>query len=306
LKHIKVGTKTVLDWISLYKNGSSTTKIAKHYGVHNSTVSRNLRHYIMLRDRLAASIVASAKYPKTPFTGDKSEGAYLAGLVEDFHVRRAGRLIELNSTTTHPAMGQLFRKIFTRFGHPTLKPGYNPRGYYQYHLAVSLHESFEPVLRKSEKMPAWVPQSIDDSIFQAYLAGLIAAEGCVRLYCGNRRAHAVLHITINKPALLVQLSRSVGGNLYEVQRAWRLVIYGKAAVELLHRLDIRHQEKVDKARLVMDYAGEAWPTVEPLCLELVTYIKAQVNKYKTQARLEYIEKHGIPHPAETRMTEVAL
>lgn len=301
-----MGSQAVREWISLYTNGSSTTKIAKQYGVHSSTVSRNLGCYITLRDRLAALVTASTKYPKTPFTGDEGEGAFLAGLVEDLNVRIAGRLIELNSTTTHPAMGQLFRKIFTRFGHPTLRPGYNPRGYYQYHLAVSLHRSFEPFLRKLENMPVWVPQSSDDPIFQAYLAGLIAAEGCIRLYCGNRRAHAVLHITLNKPSLLVQLSRIVGGNLYEVQRAWRLVIYGKAAVELLRRLDIRHQEKVDKAKLVMDHAGEKWPTVEPLWLGLVNSIKVQVNKYKAQARFEYIEKHGSPHPAETRIAEVAL
>src|SRR2546425_1981718 len=105
---------------------------SQQYGVHSSTVSRNLGCYIKLRDRLAALVTASTKYPKTPFTGDKGEGAFLAGLVEDFDVRRAGRLIELNSTTTHPAMGQLFRKIFTRFGHPTLRPGYHLRGYYQY------------------------------------------------------------------------------------------------------------------------------------------------------------------------------
>jgi hypothetical protein len=301
-----VGTQAVLEWISLYKSGSSTTKIAKEYGVHNSTVSRNLGRYITLRGRLAALAAASTKYPKTPFTGDKCEGAFLAGLVEDFHVRRAGRLIELNSTTTHPAMGQLFRKIFTRFGHPTLTPGYHPRGYYQYHLAVSLHQSFEPFLRKLEKTPAWVPQSSDDPIFQAYLAGLIAAEGCIRLYNGNHRAHAVLHITLNKPSLLSQLSRIVGGNLYEVQRAWRLVIYGKVAVELLHCLDILHQEKVDKAKLVVDYAGRNWPTVEPIWLGLVAGIKVQVSKYKAHARLEYIEKHGIPHPAETSMAHVAL
>ena len=80
----------------------------------------------------------------------------------------------------------------------------------------------------------------------------------------------------------------------------------EAAVELLRRLDIRHQEKVDKAKLVMDHAGEKWPTVEPLWLGLVNRIKVQVNKYKAQARIEYIEKHRIPHPAETRIAEVVL
>ena len=84
----------------------------------------------------------------------------------------------------------------------------------------------------------------------------------------------------------------IGGRLYEVTRAWRLVIYGKAAVALLRHVDIRHEEKVEKARLVMDHAGERWSNVEPLWLETVNRIKVQVSQYKAQARLEYIRKHG--------------
>ena len=94
--------------------------------------------------------------------------------------------------------------------------------------------------------------------------------------------------------------------MYEVTRAWRLVIYGKAAVELLRHVDIRHEEKVEKARLVMDHAGEKWSNVEPSWLETVNRIKVQVSQYKAQARLEYIRKHGIPHRAEARLSEVTL
>ena len=203
-------------------------------------------------------------------------------------------------------MGLLFRQSFTPFGHVTLRPGYNSRGYYQYHISTYLHHSFELLLKKSENMPDWVPQSSDDLTFQAYLAGLIAAEGCIRLYNANSRAHALLHITLKKPKLLRELSMIIGGRLYEVTRAWRLVIYGKAAVALLRHVDIRHEEKVEKARLVMDHAGERWSNVEPLWLETVNRIKVQVSQYKAQARLEYIRKHGTPHRAEARLSEATL
>ena len=196
MKHVKAETHPVLEWISLCRNGSSTTKIAKQYGVDNSTVSRNLRRYITLRDRLTAVVLVSTKYPKTPFSGNEAEGAFLAGLVEDFHVRRTGRLIELNSTITHPPLELLFRQMVTPFGHVTLSPGYNSRGYYQYHMSTYLHHSFELPLKKSENMPDWVPLSIDDYTFQEYLAGLIAAEGCIRLYNANSRAHALLPATL--------------------------------------------------------------------------------------------------------------
>lgn len=289
----------VLEWISLYQNGSSTTKIAKKYGVVASTVSRRLGRYIKLRERMAASIAASTRFPKTPFSGDKLEGAFLAGLAEDFHVRKAGRLMELRSATTHPAMGRLFHRTFEHYGHPTSRPGYDPRGYYRYHLSVYLHETFEPLLGKSENIPSWIPHSSHDPVFESYLAGLIAAEGCIRLYRANDRAHAVLHITLKKPKLLSELSKITKARLYEVQRAWRLVIYGKAAVELLRRLDIRHEEKVEKAKLVMDHAGERWSNLEPLWQETVNQIRLQVKQYKAEARLDFVQRHGLPHPAET-------
>ena len=125
---MKVGANTVLGWVSLYKHGASTTEIARRYGVSSSTVSRRLRRYVELRDRVDASVTASTKYPKSHFSGNMLEAGFLAGLVEDFHVREEGRLIELNSTTTHPAMGQLFRQIAAPLGHPTLTPSYNPAG----------------------------------------------------------------------------------------------------------------------------------------------------------------------------------
>jgi len=302
-KKIKIaesGFHPVLEWISLYQNGTSTTKIASQYGVAASTVSRRLGRYVKLRERATASIVASTRFPKTPFTGDGLEAAFLAGLVEDFHVRKVGRLIELISTTTHPAMGRLFHDIFEHYGHPTSRPSFDPRGYYRYQLSVYLHHSFEPFLRKSENMPVWVPHSNDDPIFESYLSGLIAAEGCIRLYRANDRAHAVLTITLNKPNLLRELSQIIGGRLYEVPRAWRLVIYGKAAVELLSHINIRHEEKTEKAKLVIDHAGEKWSDLEPLWQETVNFIKLQVSEYKGEARLHYVRKHGFAHPAETR------
>ncbi|HVH16074.1 MAG TPA: hypothetical protein VNA15_10215 [Candidatus Angelobacter sp.] len=141
MKRRRVGDDTILGWVSLYRNGSSTTEIAKQYGVNNSTVSRNLRRHIELRDRLDASVTASTKYPKSPFSGNMIEAGFLAGLVEDFHVRSAGRLIELNSSTTHPAMERLFRQIVAPIAHPTLTPSFNPRGYYQNRLSTCMAAS---------------------------------------------------------------------------------------------------------------------------------------------------------------------
>ncbi len=287
------------EWISLYQEGSSTTKIAELYGVGSSTIWRYLRGHIQLRDRVSSAIAASTRFSKSPFSGNECEGAYLAGFVEDFNVRKSGRLLELRTATTHPAMVRLFHYLFARYGHPTSSPSYdNFHGYYRYLLNVYLHYSFERFLTKSTGLPSWIPQSADNPVFQSYLAGLISAEGCIRLYDNHGHADAVLHITLNKPLLLEQLSRVIGGRLYKVQRAWRLVVYGKAAVGLLLRLNIRHAEKVQKARMTIDSTGEDWLTIQPKWQQLVDGIRKEVLGYKTTARLDYIRKHNSPHPDE--------
>jgi hypothetical protein len=287
-------------WISLYQNGSSTTKIAGQYQVGASTVGRHLRRHIQLRNRISASIIASTRYTKIPFSGDQCEGAFLAGLVEDFHVRRAGRLVELGTSTTHPAMVQLFREVFSPYGHPTASPSYESRaGYYRYFLYVYLHDSFASILTKSTNMPGWIPRSKYDPVFESYLSGLIAAEGCVRLYNNHGRANSVLHITINKLPLLEELSHLIGGTVYKVQRAYRLVIYGQSSLNLLRRLNLRHHEKVEKSRLMIDHTGEKWAFVEPYWNELVTSIKIGVKGPTASACLDYIRKHGAPHSDET-------
>lgn len=286
-------------WISLHEGGCSLPSIARQYQVGSSTVGRYLVRRISLRDRVSSAVAASTKYAKKPFSGDQCEGAFLAGLVEDFHVRKAGRLVELGTATTHPAMMQLFHGVFSAYGHPASSPSYENRlGYYRYHLNVYLHDSFEQVLTKSVNMPSWIPHSKDDPIFKSYLSGLVAAEGCVRLYDNHGHADAVLHITLNKKPLLEELSSVVGGKLYEVQRAWRLVIYGQAALDLLRRLDLKHEEKVKKSRLVLDLTGERWSSVKPLWQELVSSIKMGVKGHTAPARLDYITKHGAPHPDE--------
>jgi hypothetical protein len=73
-----------------------------------------------------------------------------------------------------------------------------------------------------------------------------------------------LHITLKKPRLLSELSSIIGGRLYEVPRAWRLVVYGRTAEALLRHLDIRHEEKVEKAKLIISHTAESWSNVEPM------------------------------------------
>jgi len=245
---------------------------------------------------MSASISASTKFMKIPFSGDLSEGAFVAGFVEDCHVRQSGRLKEVSLSTTHPAMRQLFHSLFANYGHVTIFPHFEGlHGYYQYILTVYLDSSFQPFATKANYIPPWIPPLVDNPVLQSYLSGLVAAEGCILLYDNHGRTDTALTITLKKRTLLEELSGIVGGRIYEVQRASRLVIYGKAALKLLEHLSIRHAEKVEKARLVMGHIGKPWCRVRPLWLELRGKIKKDVLAYKESARSDYFEKHGFFH-----------
>jgi hypothetical protein len=287
------------EWISLYHKGSSTTKIAGQYQIGVSTVRRHLRRHIPLRDRITASITASTKFTKRPFSGDLCEGAFLAGFVEDCHIRQTGRLKEVSLSTTHPAMGQFFRSLFANYGHVTSLPHFEGlHGYYQYILTVYLDLSFAPFVIKTDQVPHWISPLADSPVFQSYLSGLVAAEGCIALYGNHGRTDTALTITLKKRTLLEELSGIIGGRIYKVQRASRLVIYGKAAIRLLEHLSIRHTEKVEKARLIMGHVGEQWPAIKTLWLDLREKIEREVLEYKERARFDYLEKHGFFHPKD--------
>jgi len=63
-------------------------------------------------------------------------------------------------------------------------------------------------------------------------------------------------------------------------------------------LNTRHEEKVEKARLVMDHLGQPWLTVKPFWQALIKRIKSEVIDYRESAKLGYIQKHGSIHPRD--------
>jgi hypothetical protein len=241
---------------------------------------------------------------KKSFSGELCEGAFIAGFVEDCHVRQSGRLKEVTLSTTHPTMGRLFHSLFADYGHLNILPHFEGlHGYYQYIISVYLDRSFEPFLLKTEHVPRWIPLCRDSPIFRSYLSGIVAAEGCIRLYDNHGHTDTALTITLKKRTLLEDLSTVIGGRIYEVERASRLVVYGKAAAKLMGNLDTRHEEKVMKTGLVMDHLSKPWPTVKPLWQALVGKIRADVVEYRESAKSAYIKKHGSVHPRDGALTE---
>jgi hypothetical protein len=233
------------EWAMMYERGFSTVAIARESGVSSSTIRRHLMlSKVRLRNRMEACIKASTKYPKYPFSGNALEAAYLCGFIEDCHVRRSGHLTEVSTTTTHPSMEALFRTLFQNYGNIYRLASFDhSQLYYRFQFATYLDSSFEPVLAKGPSLPPNVPRGSESPLLLEYLAGLIDAEGRIRLYRSGRMADSVLYITINKYRLLTALRGILGGRLYFHERAWRLVFYGKRANYILDKINLKHAEK---------------------------------------------------------------
>lgn len=289
------------EWASLYERGLSTVAIARKYGISPATVRRHLIVLqVELRDRMEASIRASTRYPKRPFSGDRLEGAYLSGFIEDCHVRRSGRLIEVSTTTTHPSMEMLFRRSFQHYGHVHRSASFDHLYlFYRFQFATLLESSFESVLLKGPSLPPNIPANAESPLLLEYLAGLVDAEGGIRLYRSGRIADSVLYITINKYHLLNSLRHVLGGRLYFHERAWRLVFYGKGANRVLDRINLKHAENIEKSAFVRGARGQRWNRVEDDWSSIVRGIDADVIRYKDEAKAEYIRIHGRPHAKDS-------
>lgn len=69
--------------------------------------------------RLKAIREKRRKYDRRPFDGTDEEGAYLLGLRHgDLSVSRPWNgVVRVSTSTTHPAMAELFRSLFEPYGH---------------------------------------------------------------------------------------------------------------------------------------------------------------------------------------------
>lgn len=224
------------------------------------------------------------------------EAAYIQGFIEDCHVRKVGRLVEVSTSTTHPSMEILFRSLFQDYGHIYRVASFDHvHLFYRFQFAVYLDASFERVLRKGSTLPESIPAKWENRLFLQYLAALIDAEGGIRLYQNGRRADSVLYITINKYRLLRKLKQLLGGRLYRHDRAWRLVFYGKKASLILDALELRHAEKITKSAFVRGARGLRWVEVERGWKSIVSQIRSEVLRYRDSAKTDYILVHGRPH-----------
>jgi intein/homing endonuclease len=263
------------------------------------------------------------KYERSPFDGTDEDRAYLLGLRHgDLSVSEPWRgVVKVSTSTTHPAMVQLFRSLFEPYGHVYQHPRYKKdTRTYEWNLSTIVDDSFEFLFPSFEDVSDWILSKT--SITLAYLAGLFDAEGSVGIYPAKRLTSLnVVYYNTNLKLLwfvhraLQKLSyrpldpyldkkkgfRSPGYKIEMKKDYWRVMLARfDECQQFLRTLPLRHPEKIEKKSFAISLkAGQPWLEVGPTLASFRNKIKTSRNQFVEEAKKLY-ESRPHRHFSQTR------
>ena len=246
-------------------------------------------------------------YERKPFDGTDEDKAYLLGISHgDFNVSRPfGDAVKVTTSSTHPAMCELFDQLFSPYGHVSHYPRYKKdTNTYEWNVGVTLDASFEFLLQKFEQSLPWVRSS--GEITMAYLSGLLDAEGSIVITKDQSRKVALFVDCSNSNKALLDWIRyeliargyfcSVRINKRKGVRTkkwgivhrkdyWQLSSYGMDNIQkLISELKPRHSEKIARREIALAvHKGQEYSLVAAEIASLRSRIKEGVRKFVLQA-----------------------
>jgi hypothetical protein len=309
------------------EKGVSLTDIGKWVGKNSGYISHMTR-VLGIRPRpkeeaRQESMIKLRKYERKPFEGTDEDKAYMLGLKHgDLSAYVPfGDATRVSTSTTHPALANLFTELFSRYGrvyeHSRYKKEQNK---YEWNLEAILDNSFGFLLESREKCREWILSK--PSLMLAYLAGLIDAEGHIRIYPNPRTIGIIVSIW-NTDTSLIEFSykclrqlgyrpmrpyldkrkggRSSGFQIERKKDYWRLQL-GRVeeAQSLLRRLPLRHREKVAIKEIALSVTkGDFYENIRAKVESLRKSFKEETAEFTKQAELEFLAGHpkdGNPVP----------
>jgi hypothetical protein len=179
------------------EKGVSLVDVAKMIGNKTSGYTSRSTRQLGIQSRpfeearLKAIKEKRRKYERRPFDGTKEDRSYLLGLrYGDIPVTKpwmnAAEAIGVSTSTTHPAMAELFMSLFSPYGHVYKHPRYKKDTWsYEWNLNAVLDGSF--IFLQEEWEDAWKRIAEDERTALSYLAGVLDAEGSILLWLGKER-----------------------------------------------------------------------------------------------------------------------
>ena len=303
-----------------HERGISLTDIGKRVGKSSGYMSYLARALgIQPRDfeesRLKAIKEKRRKYERKPFDGTDQDKAYLLGLRHgDLSVSRPfGHAISVSTSTTHPAMAELFERLFSPSGHVYQYPRYKKDTQsYEWNVQTILDESFEFLLCDMKTCWDWV--ATKEATILSYLAGICDAEGSVDIH-RNARVTAIVLCTYNTNVNLLEYikeriqqlgyrprglyldkrkgSRTSKYNIEHRKDYWHIgVLDFDQSQSLLRRLPLRHREKIARKELALSLKrGDYWKDVKPRVKALSRSILAERRRFVHDAEILYTQRH---------------
>ncbi len=274
--HVRKVTKEMVDeWARRYESGESLNQIAAGELSPVTVFSHLRKRGMKLRDKVEAQIKAVTKHQKRPFSGDPLEKSYMLGYARgDLWIGTHGRAIRARTSTTHPAMLEVFTELFSKYGPIYEYPRKCELTGFEWSVDADLDTTFEFLKQRPEE---WLS---DKSKFLSFLAGFFDAEGSILYH--KKGLDGAFELML--PNLEVGLLQTIAGKLnsyglhpklrlqprkndlrvingYVVRASgqiWRIEITRYAEVkQLLQELPLRHREKVHKAAIALKMPYEA-------------------------------------------------
>lgn len=255
------------------------------------------------------------KYQRKPFDGTDEDRAYLLGLRHgDLSVSTPWKgVVRVSTSTTHPAMAQLFTSLFELHGHVYKIPRYKKdTKTFEWNLEVILDDSFSFLLKGFEESKAWIEHSQDRLI--AYLSGFFDAEGSI-VVTRNTRGGIVIFVDyfnerrqilewISDAARAMGLGTSIRLNkpigpgttgflLSHNHDYWQMSIFSKSGIQgFIQSLRLRHPEKMARRDIALSVTTQMrYHDVGDTVVSLRAQIKEQVAEFVRLAETTYVEKH---------------
>lgn len=306
------------------EKGVSLTDIAKQIGNKTSGYTSWLVRQLGIQSRdfeearLAGIHKKIRKYERKPFDGTDEDKAYILGLRHgDLSAHTPfGDAVRVSTSTTHPALANLFTELFIPYGHIYMHPRYKKdTKTYEWNFHAILDKSFGFLLDGRDVCREWIASK--DSTMLSYLAGVMDAEGSIGIE-RNARTTSMKTIFYNTDTGLLQFVRKCltelgckpgplyldkdagaeSGKYHIIRRHdyYRVMVaIFEDSQSLLRRLPLRHQEKVERKELALSIAkGERWDNIKSKVWALAGSFEQQRIQFTRQAEIEFLQHHPEP------------
>jgi hypothetical protein len=257
------------------------------------------------------------KYERKPFDGTEQERAYLIGMRQgDLSASKPWKgVVRVSTSTTHPAMAELFRSLFEPHGHIYQHARFKKdTKSFEWNLSTIVDESFDFLIGERDSQ---LSTFIRDDVIPDYLAGILGAEGSIGIFENSGHTSIIISIYNTDLGLLnfvktslvkmgchvlgpyLDKKRGTRTSKYQIERMkdyWRIAVATfEDCQRLLRQLPLRHREKQARKELALSVEkGQLWDRVKGEVEGIRNRVRMERDEFVGLAETKYFERNARP------------